>query len=595
MVPREIASWLTLSVLLCGVLLGAAIGYALVNVAASTLGPSQSLIAALLIGAALQFVTRAYHSGAYALRRVYRPLPSLFVLDVVSVGVLLVAWPFVGIWAFPLSELISVLSVTAVTLHYTTRTYRTLALPTIMPLLRERRPIPSTRTLRKALAPGVSYAFVGLEALVVIAGTASISTGAATSLVILLAVLAPVSRAGFEWARLLYFDLKRIDVPLLRGLSQRFDAASRRVALVMGGVTWAFAAVGVLIVGGLSWMLLLALLVLFVARSLLASAQIQAFSRDSFTRLTLVGVAGVIGLVAAFTYIAGAELQLFAVGAVLAISFVVLLVSATDDNGNDSLLSMPDWLRQLSNASGPVSVTRLGFDARVDVRGVTVEARRAEQARRDAVAERIARRVGREHGAATWFAPTELWLFATGAKAAAVDAEAGKAWHQSAVALAGGLVDRPPVSSGYPSGIEAAHAMANIATGGAGVGMSAAAVITDFAGRFPDGIAYDMVAQPPAALKRLPADVRGDIYREAITFASELKTGRLLAEWEVTSLSVDGVLRAVFAVERTADERERKTWRRLLRNWMLQASVGVGSASGESAVTVPTVGEARML
>ncbi len=589
-VPREIASWLTLSVIVAVAVLVGATGFAVYSLIGGGIGPGAALVIALLIGASLEFVTRTYHSGAYAIRRVYRPLPSLLVLDVVSVGMLLAFYPLIGIWAFPLAELVTALSVAAVTFHYVSRTYQTLALPTIMPMLRERRRIPSAWQLRAALLPGVSYALVGLEALIVIAGSATISTGAGESLVILLAVLAPVNRAGFEWARLLYYDLKKMDVPVLRSLRERFDRASRRVALVMGGITWAIAAVGVVIVGGLSGLLLLALLVMFVARALLATTQIQAFSSDQFLRLTIVGVAGVVGLLAAFTFVQSQELQILAIGAVLAISFMVLLETARDDDGDDTLLSLPDWLRRLRDAPGSVVVAQLSFDTRLDARGTTGEMRRAERSRRDTAAERIAKRVGREQGAAAWLSSTQLWLFALGDEASAA------AWQSHSLGLAGGLVDRAPIRSVHASGSEAARAMADLATHASDSTQTPAALIADFVRRFPRGICYDLSTAPPVALKHIPADQRGEIYREAIEFASDLEAGSELDDLEVTSLCVDGVMRAVFVVDRGIDGRLRKAWRTTLRNWMLQASASVREElSGESAVAIASAGEARML
>src|SRR3990172_6335896 len=170
LIPAEIGRWLTLSsrVSLAG--LAAAGGFAAYRALTGGLGAADAFIVALLIGAALDLTARTYHSGAYALRRVYRPLPSLLALDVASVGVLLAFWPLIGIWAFPLAELISVVTVVSISIYYTSRTYRTLAVPTLLPLPRLRRPVPSLAHLRAATAPAIGYALVGLEALVVIAG-----------------------------------------------------------------------------------------------------------------------------------------------------------------------------------------------------------------------------------------------------------------------------------------------------------------------------------------------------------------------------------------------------------------------------------------
>jgi hypothetical protein len=573
-----------LSVTLTVALLAAAVLVGAYSFANGGIVPNEALVCALLVGGGLQFVTRTYHSGAYAMRRVYRPLPSLLVLDIVSVGLLLGAWPFIGLWAFALAELASAFAVTAVTLHYTSRTYRTLALPTIAPLMRERRRLPSRRSLRAALAPGVSFALVGLEALIVVAGTTILQTGASTDLVVLLAVLAPVNRAGFEWARLLYFDLKKMDVPLLRSLRDRFDRASRRVALAMGGASWVIAAIGVLVVGGLSSLLVVALLAMFVARSLLASAQMQAFSARSYERLTVVGGFGVLALIGVFRYTHNEELQVFAIAAVLAASFVALLLTSTDTDNDERLLSMPDFLLRLRHVRGPVTVTRLGFDTRLEARGTWVLAGGAVLAGRDAAADRIAAATARQNGAAAWLSPTELWLYAPDGSA------------DVPVALAAGLIDRSPARSNYAGGAQAARELATIATRNASPAVQTAnSLIADFARRFPNGICYELSSPPPAALKALPADVRGEIYRDALAFAGQLKLSRRLPDLEVTSLVDDGVLRAVFVVDKAVDERRRKTWRNTLRDWMTRAAAGLQEAPSGESVPLVTPSEAGML
>jgi hypothetical protein len=587
LVPREIARWLSLAVRLAVIPIVVAAVYVVgIAATAQSVGPVELYVVILLGAISLDLVSRAYHSGAYALRRVYRPLPSLLALDVVSVGALLALWPLIGLWAFPVAELISALVVFAIAMHYTTRTYQTLAIPTIVPLLRLRRRVPSWRTLRTSILPGVSYALVGLEALVVVAGIATATTQSGATLVVILAALGPVSRASFEWARLLYFDLKRLELPLLADLRGKFDRAIVRLAFVMGASGAALAAVvTVVLMRGATAALLGALLALFLVRSLLAAAQMQAFTRSAYERLAVAGAIGVAGLIAVFWATNDAEFRLFGVAGALAISLVYLLELPAPIDPTELLAGPTDWLRALRLAPDAVTVARLRFDERHNAPGVTPEARRTEAWRRAAVAERLAGRVNRRAGAATWVGDHELWMFETRAE------DGLAAW---LVRTSSGLLGGPPTVSDEAEPRRAAVHLADDAVGRRqrvpGLLASADAMIGQFASAFPDGIAYDLHRRPPAALVAMPSDERVEIYRAALQFGRELR--RRTSEsrrpvggaYETTALVDDGVLRAIFIAPRADGLPRLRAWRRNIREWNVRRAAGFAVADAPPAV-----------
>jgi len=577
-IPREIGRWLTLSTRLAVGVGSVAIIYAVSRALGGGLGAVDALAAALLLGAALNLVARTYHSGAYALRRVYRPLPSLLALDVVSVGVLLALWPFVGIWAFPIAELLSILVVVAIEITYTSRTYRTLAMPTLVPLVAMRMPIPRLRSLRGAIGPGLSYALVGLEALVVIAGIASATTAAGASLVVLLAALAPVTRASFEWARLLYFDLKRMDVPLLADLRRRFDRAVVRLALVIGLTTGLLAAaVAAFIVEPLTPLLIVALLLLFIVRSVLAAAQMQAFTRTAYLRLAAAGLVGVAGVAASFFLPAPADWRMLGVCAALAVSLVLLVSLPQGRPPDEGVVAPPEWLRRVRLATGTITVTKLHFDDRLETRGTTAEKRRAEEWRRRNVAFRLGASLHRRGGAAAWITPTMLWAFEPTAAGRSRDAG-------HLVRGAAGLVDASPEQREWADSRTAALELAEealVISGDAGVAGEAGAplpsvglVVAEFEGRFPGGIAYDTAKAPPDPLTTMSSRQRAEIYRAALLFARGVRRGRGPNDREVTALVADGSLRAVFAVDRSESASARRAWRDAVNAWTMRAAAG---------------------
>jgi len=577
-IPREISRWLTLSTRLAVGVGSVAIFYAVSRALGGGLGAVDALAAALLLGAALNLVARTYHSGAYALRRVYRPLPSLLALDFVSVGVLLALWPFVGIWAFPIAELLSILVVVAIEIAYTSRTYRTLAMPTLRPLVAMRMPIPRLRSVRGSIGPGLSYALVGLEALVVIAGIASATTAAGASLVVLLAALAPVTRASFEWARLLYFDLKRMDVPLLADLRRRFDRAVIRLALVIGLTTGLLAAaVAAFIVEPLTPLLIVALLLLFIVRSILAAAQMQAFTRTAYTRLAAAGLVGVAGVAASFFLPAPADWRMLGVCAALGVSLALLVSLPQGRPPDEGVVAPPEWLRRLRLATGPITVTKLHFDDRLDTRGTTAEKRRAEEWRRRNVAFRLGASLHRRGGAAAWISPTMLWAFEPTAAGRSRDAG-------HLVRGAAGLVDAAPEQTEWLDSRTAALELVEVVlvisgdtrvTGDAGAPLpSVGLLVADFERRFPSGIAYDTAKAPPDPLTTMSSRQRAEIYRAALLVARGVRRGRGPNDREVTALVANGSLRAIFAIDRTESAPARRAWRDAVNAWTIRAAAG---------------------
>ena len=106
------------------------------------------------------------------------------------------------------------------------------------------------------------------------------------SLFVFFVSIGPAVQAGFDWAQLLYFDLKKLNTRCLRALRQRYERSAFHLAWVVGIALWGFACVlGTAItrrnLGDLYWLIG----PFFLARSFLALAQIQAFSARRYRAL----------------------------------------------------------------------------------------------------------------------------------------------------------------------------------------------------------------------------------------------------------------------------------------------------------------------
>lgn len=553
-VPAEIGRWLRLAAVLAGVGVAAAIVWVAVLLASGrTLQPMEVYAAILLTGAALRLAAKTYHSGAYALRRVYRPIGSLLVADAVGVITLLGLLPLCGLWAFPIAEAAGLASALTITIHYTGRSYRVLGLPRLPPLLRAVGGIPSLATLRSALSPGLAYALVGAESLIVLAALAGPDATGKSSLLVLLAALGPLVRGGFDWAQLLYFDLVRLGVPLLRGLRRRFDMSVLILALVVGAAT-ALAAMG--LGAGLFGIgdpvLLLVLLPLFSSRSLLAATQIRAFTDGAYLRLAAVGCLASLGSLAALSVTTSEADRLAILSLVLAAAFAALLVvsRASSDNENP-VLALPEWLARLRRIAHGVTITQIRFDARSEARGVTTEDRQTEEWRRRQAAIRIAARIGRAGGAAAWIGPYELAWFGP-----PIDVS-------SMVRLAGGLIADRPLTSRFADGAVAASASCRTLGLPAETMAGADALVADFERMFPAGVVYRSGRPAPKEVTAIGSRARSEVFRAALSYAeslSEVRRGR----WEVSALVENGALEAIFLVDHRSRGAARRRWARLI-------------------------------
>jgi hypothetical protein len=230
---------------------------------------------------ALETWSRTQHSAVFSVSRVRRPLWSLVLVDVFEVFGLLIAWLRIGALAFALVLAVSGVLRAAFTLLFARRTRRQLNLP--------ERPRSVLREFRRNGWPRLPYPesgrFAALNASLQVESLAVmvLSTGAAgafgLSLSLIIHALSPLFGAGYAWARVFYFDFKRLENYAAPLFAHRFARLLDRVAvvypvalvmLVLPIANWL--APEMLI--DLGWILM----VLVVTRSIFALRQIEAYS-----------------------------------------------------------------------------------------------------------------------------------------------------------------------------------------------------------------------------------------------------------------------------------------------------------------------------
>ncbi len=578
-IPRVIGGWLAFSLVLSGLVLVLAVAWMIWRGADGTIGAADAFVAAMALRLVLDLPTRCYHSGVYALRRVYKPLTAALAPELIGVATMLALWPFAGVWAVVFSAVLTTLLMTGLTLVYVRRVYHFLGYTP----LREAGPATMRSSLRgtrrESLMGGFSHAVMALDALAVLALLYGAETDSDALLILFLTM--PTIRAGADWAQLLYFDLKRLELRLFTNLRKRFERHTLELAWLLGLVFWG-AAVAITAVFDVRSARDLApvLLAFFVSRSLLARAQIQAFAEGRYAAVIGTGVLCLGGLAAVGPLASGEAARLGAVAVVAAVCTVALArlsrVARAQGEPGTALLTL-EWLRRLGHLRSPV---RVGSARVVSSTGGAerLDARSREDRNRwrlSQLAERTARVLAKS-GSAAWIGPDRLTWFEP--------VDEPRVTADLLQRMSGGLMSDVRTTD-CATGEEAL-----LAAGREGlVGYASAHLLTailpvdveaarqTFSELVPDGVVYAPEEPVPAKLADLTGSELRAILVDAVSFARDLRVGRRRSEFDVTALCSGGELRLVFVADLKAPRKARSRWRHVVTALNVRGAIaGVG-------------------
>lgn len=337
-----------------------------------------SIVDAYAIGCALrsmaETITRTFHAGAFAVRRVRRPFAALLAVDVVDAGTALVCWPLLGPWGFALAQLCGGAVESALTFRYVRKTYENLPIsaPTLARVLSERARAPWS-LVRGMLVPGVGNLIAQVDALL-IAVLALGSSRSTLGLAAGLHVLRPVLSLGTSWARLFYFDLAALGGGVRRLFRVRFERLLSFAAPLFALASLAVAALIAPVLARAAPMgALLSFVPFLVVRSLFAATQIQAFARGAY-RALVAGAAVVFALVAVMPRLHASGAVLLAVAsAALALAAAIFRAGrATEPEDDEPLLEPLAFVGRLARTSRPISVYALALNRNGGARAASI-------------------------------------------------------------------------------------------------------------------------------------------------------------------------------------------------------------------------------
>lgn len=554
----EIAAWLKLSLrvaAMAGVIVVVAI-VALVSV--SGMSPVTAFVATALVITVVDVPVRCYHSGLSAVRRIYRPLPVLLLLDLSSLLVLGALWPLIGSWAVPVAQLVAGVAMAAATLRYTRRLYWFIGLDPVR-RLRQRR-TRAARPGRSDLLAGASSAAMSIDATLL--AILSIGADRVDALAAVIVVILPGLRAGVDWANLFYFDLARLGVGAFRRyrafVADRLQWLSVVIGLAASVVGVAAAAVAVPDVGAT---ILLALVPLFLARSALAVTEVAAFTNGAHQRLIGASAIVLIGSVPA-AFVGDARVLLLALTVASVAGYLVLRqaewTAVAPRPG--TVRPLADWLDEVVRRNVPqvlVVATVSTRHDRFDPGSTTFAATKD-------LAVRLAAELADvpSAGVAVAGASTVVVAVESGDP---VDALLPERVH----GLAAGLLDGQERRT-VASGLEVVRCLRErlglrervpaARRPGEDVPSTPAEVVSALDERFRLLVRSGVRGGPDRPVPDLNEDERGRVLAAAVHHATYgLVRGE--GRYEITSICVEGEITGFHAVSRRAPERVRAEWR----------------------------------
>jgi len=376
-VEREIGSWLVLSAIAAVAVLIAG-GVAVVLLFPSDheqLGHVYAFL--VVIELALRLPVRVLHSGIFATRRIYRPFWSMIAPTAVQLAVI-----GAGVFLYPsVAIIIAIVASNAlgiwITVHYTLGVYRFTGLwPKFgrrgSPIRRRLPSVPGLLGIETALTGfGLRLDAVVVLAIVGIYGTdtrafdlgAGFPAWREVDAFQFFYLVLPLFRGAYEATGVFYFDFARLRrAPAFRQFRLWFFDRLLLAAPVLAVFFWSLAVfLGLFVMRDIPFSFLLALLPLFIVRSLIGTYQFRMFAEGHFRALlgTLVLMAALLWLVWIDVNPASDLVQITA--AMITVLIVQINLQHFRDRANPlpTLLSLGDWIAALAGESGPVRVGKI--------------------------------------------------------------------------------------------------------------------------------------------------------------------------------------------------------------------------------------------
>ncbi|MCX6481377.1 MAG: hypothetical protein NTY24_13620 [Mycobacterium sp.] len=574
---NEIGRWLVLAVLLAVITTAAGAVVLLVRNQTDTDPVARIYAFLIIVEFAIDLPVRVLHSGIFATRRVYKPAWSMFLPTGVQLAILAL-----GFYYYPTAAIIiAIIACNAlaigITVHYCLEVYRLMGLhPRWRPGdLRFWRHLPSI-PLRLGVQTTLSGLSLRLDAILVLALvgfygtntrtfdlTAGLTSWQRIDAFQFFYLILPLFRGTYESAAIFYFDLVRMrTMPAIRDLQLVFFRALLWAAPAVSVFFWVLAAaLGTLVLRDVPISFLLALIPMFVARSLIGVYQMRLFAEGRFRThiATFALLAVLLWLVWRNPNPAGDLVQITA--AMIVQLLVLINVQHLRDRRDPALpvlIPLRDWIRSLAGEPGPA------------VAG-TVTIPESVTPKQKAAAVAAMRESLNGKGYFAYRSATKLLYYGRSA-----DCAGGRQLHLEIQAKTGGAATRGGcMAAAEPDGRAALECIRDwlpARDDATGAPSDLDGLRDEFRRLFADGVVFDTeTLEGCAAMRNLDPTLLATALPTAVASLEDgADTVPLSGRW-LTPLYQGPTLRLLFVLPADPDPSSLKTWRATVRAWQLDA------------------------
>ena len=589
---NEIGRWLVLATLLA-VITTVAGGIALLVLHQADTDPIARVYAFLIVVEfAIDLPVRVLHSGIYATRRVYKPAWSMFLPTVVQLLIL-----GAGFYFYPTAAIIiAIIACNAlaiwITLHFCFEVYRLMDLhPKWWPGdLRFWRQLPSI-PLRLGIQTTFSGFSLRLDAILVLALvgfygtntrtfdlTAGLTSWQRIDAFQFFYLILPLFRGTYESAAIFYFDLVRLrTMPAIRDLQLLFFRRILWAAPLVALYFWALAAaLGLFVMHDVPIGFLLALIPMFLVRSLIGVYQIRLFAEGHFRThiMTFLLLAVLLWLVWLNPNPAGDLIQ---ITAAMIIQLLVLInvqhLRDRRDPALPTLMPLRDWMRSLAGEPGPAVAGTVTIGAAITPK-------------QKSAAVMVIRETLAGNGYFAYGSATKLVYYERS------QGNSGSRVHLAVQAMTGGAAGRGwCMPEAGPNGHAALQTLAgrtwfSPSSAMTGQPRDLAALTEEFRELFSDGIVFNTENLDGAtAMRGLDPEVLAGALPMLLAGMDDGGDMILVSNRWLTPVYWRGTLRILFVLPAHAEPDQLRTWRDSIRAWNLDAGTleAESSAQGGAA------------
>ncbi len=588
---QEIGRWLVLALILAAALIIGAV-IALVRLRPSGDDPVADLYALLLVvELAVNFPVRVLHSGVYATRRVYRPAWAMFGSPVVQLAVLGIGFYYYPAVAIVISIIAANAIAISVTVHYSLEAYRLVG-------IRPKAPTPTFAVWRMlprippviGLETTLSGLALRLDAVLVLAIvgvygthtrsfdlTAAVPSWREIDTFQFFYLVLPLFRGSYESAGIFYFDLVRLrSFPTIHEFRRTFFHKLLWAAPVIALYYWALAALlGWFVLRDVPMTFLVALIPLFVVRSLIGMYQIRLFAEQRFGMhlATLAFLTVLLWLVWIKPDPASDLIEITAA----MITQLILLINLQHfydrrDPELPTLLALGDWLRTLGSQTDPVRIGRVAIPESVT-------------SKQKSAATQLMQSSFGGNGYVAYRSPTQFVYFER--TSADSPGEERPPAHLLLQAATGGTVGRgaalPVATADGRGAIDALVANSWIPSIQDSPGHDGPEPLKSvFRELFPDGYAVDLETLEGAqGMRGLEDSALRRALPTAIACVEQGSMSVPLEDRWLTPICYRGILRVLFILPADPTESSLTRWRDVVRDWNVRCALpGAAGSDG---------------